>query len=119
MPDPNPDDGDVMAGDRRISRPDTALPDWHNPDASYRPIPIAWFAGAFLLQMVTLTVIFVALASVHGFVTIAAAGLATGMIGAWTWRRGMHSAPRGWRIATIVALSIQLIFVVLGAAGRM
>ena len=42
---------DIMAGERRISRTDTALPDWYVSDAAYRPIPIAWFAGALVLQV--------------------------------------------------------------------
>jgi hypothetical protein len=42
---------DIMAGERRISRTDTALPDWYVSDAAYRPIPIAWFAGALILQV--------------------------------------------------------------------
>ncbi len=38
---PNPREEDIYAGERRVSRPDSALPDWHIPDAAYRPIPIA------------------------------------------------------------------------------
>ena len=54
---PNPREEDIYAGDRRVSRPDSALPDWHIPDAKYRPIPIAWFAAAFLIQMVVLAIV--------------------------------------------------------------
>ena len=108
-----------MAGDRRISRPDTALPDWHVPDASYRPIPIAWFAGAFLLQMVVLFAIFMIFLSKHGAFTIGLSALATGAIGAWTWERGMKDAGGGWRTATIGMLLVQFLFVCLGASERL
>ena len=107
-----------MAGDRRIARPDTALPDWHNPDASYRPIPIAWFAAAFLLQMIVLFAVFIVLVNTHGAFTIAIGALATGAIGKWTWERGMKNAPRGWKIATATVLAIQLAFIALGVSER-
>ena len=116
---PNPREEDIMAGDRRISRPDSALPDWHIPDASYRPIPIAWFAAAFLLQMIVLFAIFILLSSQSGWITIALSSLATGAIGMWTWDRGMRDAGIGWRGATIVVLVIQLAFVCLGASARL
>lgn len=107
-----------MAGDRRLSRPDSALPDWHIPDAKYRPIPIAWFAAAFLLQMVVLTAIFVILSGQTGWITIALSALATGALGMWTWDRGMKDAGNGWKIATVLMLTAQLAFVCLGAASR-
>ena len=107
-----------MAGDRRLSRPDSALPDWHIPDAKYRPIPIAWFAAAFLLQMVVLTAIFVILSGQTGWITIALSALATGALGMWTWNRGMKDAGNGWKIATVLMLTAQLAFVCLGAASR-
>jgi len=110
--------GDIMAGDRRIARPDSALPDWHMPDAAYRPVPIAWFAAAFLLQMVVLTFLFIILFAKPAWVTIVLAAVTTGVLGAWTWDRGMKSAGAGWRIATAAMLAVQLGFVCLGAAAR-
>ena len=124
MPDregkyPDPREEDIYAGDRRVSRPDSALPDWHIPDAKYRPIPIAWFAAAFLVQMVVLFTIFVALVSQSGWITIILSSLATGALGMWTWERGMKDASNGWQIATIVMLVLQLAFVCLGASTRL
>jgi hypothetical protein len=107
-----------MAGERRIARPDTALPDWHIPDAAYRPIPIAWFAAAFLIQMVVLTGLFVLLVGRSGWITIIAATLATLLIGGWTWERGMKDAGAGWRTASVVVLGLQLALIALGAAAR-
>jgi hypothetical protein len=120
MPDPfpNPREEDIMAGDRRLSRPDSALPDWHIPDAAYRPIPIAWFAGAFLLQMIGLFVLFMVLIGQPGWVTILLSILATGAIGLWTWDRGMKGAGTAWQVATFVMLAVQLALVCLGAASR-
>lgn len=107
-----------MAGDRRVSRPDSALPDSIIPDASYRPIPIAWFAAAFLLQMIVLFALFVVLIGLSGWLTIALSAIVTGALGKWTWERGMKNAGSGWQIATAVMLAVQLAFVCLGAASR-
>lgn len=118
-PYPDPREEDIYAGDRRVSRPDSALPDWHIPDAAYRPIPIAWFASAFLLQMIVLFGLFVVLIGLSGWITIALSALATGALGMWTWDRGMRDAGLGWQIATAVMLAVQLGFVCLGAAARL
>jgi hypothetical protein len=109
---------DVMAGDRRIARPDSALPDSIIPDAAYRPVPIAWFTAAFLLQMAVLTFLFIVLLGKSGWVTILFATTATLILGAWTWDRGMEKAGRGLQIATAVMLAVQLGLVCLGAAAR-
>ena len=119
MPEPQENEnGDVVFEDRRIARPDTALPDWYAPDAHYRPIPITWFAGAFLIQMIVLFVIFIGLLSFNGLFTIAFSCLATGSIGKWTWDRGMSHAGKGWQVATILVLALQLGLSVLGALPR-
>ena len=117
-PLPREESGDFMAGDRRIARTDSALPDWHVPDGSYRPIPIVWFAGAFLLQMLVLTVLFFALIAFHPVATIACALLVTAWIAHWTWERGIAQSGAGWKIATVAVLAMQLGLVVLGAAMR-
>ncbi len=116
---PNPHEEDIMAGDRRLSRPDASLPDWEVPDTSYRPIPIVWFTGAMIVQLLVMTTLVFALAGLPGYFTIAGAGVATGAIGAWTWRRGMARAAAGWRIATILMLVAQLSLVLLAVADRM
>ena len=118
-PFPDPREQDILAGDRRVSRPDSALPDSIIPDAAYRPIPIAWFAAAFLLQMVVLFVLFVVLIGQSGWMTIALSAMATGALGMWTWDRGMQNAGAGWKIATVLMLTAQLAFVCLGAATRL
>ncbi|RNJ62980.1 MAG: hypothetical protein EDM03_00590 [Porphyrobacter sp. IPPAS B-1204] len=122
MPDspyPDPREEDIMAGERRLSRPDSALPDWHIPDAAYRPIPIAWFAGAFLLQMIVLFGLFIMLAGNSGWITIALCTLATLGLAGWTWERGMKDAGPAWQIATGLMMAAQWAFVCLGAAARL
>ena len=101
-------EGDVMVGDRRIARTDTALPDWYASDAAYRPIPIAWFAGALVLQVVTqpaAVMLFWGLLGLPRLVVVAVALLASGMIWQFTWDRGMHGAPKAWQWASGLMLA--------------
>jgi len=108
---PNPAEEDIAYGDRRLSRPDASVPDWEVPDTSYRPIPIVWFTGAFLIHLVVVMAILVVLGRFGAWVTVPAAALAAGAVGAWTWERGMESAGTGWKIATILILLFNLLFV--------
>lgn len=97
---------DIMAGDRRIARTDTALPDWYVSDAAYRPIPIAWFAGALVLQVLLQpAIVYLGWAggSSTGFMLACAIG-GTGLIWYMTQQRGMASASLAWRVATILML---------------
>ena len=124
---PNPRDEDVMAGDRRISRPDTLLPDWEIPDAAYRPIPIVWFTGALLLQMFGLAALAAVLVETleaipsgqSGWVLLAMTAAFSLAVGMWTWDRGMRSASRGWRIATALMMIAQWSVVALAVGLRL
>ncbi|MEM7664510.1 MAG: hypothetical protein AAF250_01515 [Pseudomonadota bacterium] len=116
---PNPREEDIMAGDRRISRPDSSLPDWEMPDTAYRPIPIVWFTGAFVIQMVVLFGLFVLLLRLHGAITIALSALVSGVIVAWSWDRGLKDAARGWQIATIIVMVVQFLVICAGASDRL
>lgn len=103
-----PNEGDVMAGDRRIARADTALPDWYASDAAYRPIPIAWFAGALVLQVVAqpaTVMLFWGLFGLPRLAVVAIALLISGMIWQFTWDRGMSGAPKPWQLATGLMLA--------------
>ena len=122
MPDserPDPRKDDIMAGDRRISRPDASLPDWEVPDSAYRPIPIVWFTGALIVQMIGIYAGFLLLIQAHGLLTIGLAALITGAVGAWTWNRGMQDVDTGWKIATILMLVGQLAFVCFAVSERL
>ena len=100
-----------MAGDRRLSRPDASVHDWEVPDTSYRPIPIVWFTGAFLIHLMAALGILIALGGFGPWLTVPAAAMAAGLIGAWTWERGMRSAGAGWKIATVAILLFNTLFV--------
>lgn len=104
---------DIIAGDRRLSRPDASVPDWEVPDTAYRPIPIVWFTGALITQLVLLFAVFWAFSWASGVITVSISGLVTGVIGAWTWQRGMAGASFGWRMATVIMMTSQLGLVVL------
>ncbi len=101
-----------MAGDRRLSRPDSSLPDWEMPDTAYRPVPIVWFTGAFFLHLILIIVFAAILFSQAAWIKVALTALAAGAIGEWTWERGMKDAGSGWKIATIIMLGINVFFVV-------
>jgi hypothetical protein len=88
------------------------------PDGEYRPIPIVWAAGAFVIQALALFVTFFALYAFDPLYTAAAAGLISILIGRWTWRRGMSRAPWGWKGATLAVLVANWALVSLGAQDR-
>ena len=124
MPDPeskypNPNEEDIYAGDRRISRPDSSLPDWYISDAKYRPIPIAWFAAAIVMQAALISFLWLLLSQLSGWITIALASLTTGGIFQWAWTRGIGDAGSGWRIATIAVMALQLVLIIIGVTNRL
>ncbi len=108
-----------MAGDRRISRPDSSLPDWYISDAKYRPIPIAWFAAAILIQTVVITGIWYVTLTTSGWVTIVLAALASIGVFLWSWGRGIGTAGQGWQFATIAVMLMQFGFIALGVSDRL
>lgn len=116
---PDPREEDIYAGDRRISRPDSALPDWYIADAKYRPIPIAWFAAAVLMQTVAVSSLFFILITKSGWITLALSGLASIGIATWSWQRGIGSAGKGWQIATVLTMGLQWGFIALGVSDRL
>ena len=102
------DEGEVMAGDRRIARSDTALPDWYVSDTHYRPIPIVWFAGALLMQVIAQPVLVGLTFGVLGLpqlVVVAICLAASGLIWHFTYERGMAEASAGWRWGTGLMLA--------------
>lgn len=109
---------DVVFGDRRLSRPDTSLPDWEVPDSAYRPVPIVWFTAALIAQQIALGAVFAAIPAGSNRIAIALAALLSAMIGRWTWERGMGSASLGWRTAMLVVLVGQFALVALAIAAR-
>ncbi|KPL68557.1 hypothetical protein SZ64_10840 [Erythrobacter sp. SG61-1L] len=85
------------------------------PEGTYRPLPIVWFAAAWLLQIFALPVMFFSLLTTHPAINIIACGLLTYAIGRWTFRRGMAGAGNGWRIFTVLALGFNWVVVSVAA----
>lgn len=113
------EDPSLPPGERPRDREDTQLPESLLPDSQYRPVPIVWFAGAMLVQTAVLAATGLLLAIAHPYAVIALASLGTGIVGQWTWSRGMKTAPAGWKLATILVLGAQLALVSLLAAARL
>lgn len=97
---------DIYAGERRISRPDSDLPDWYLPDASYRPIPIAWFAGALVMQIIAMPFIFIVTVGYGLLLVIGTSALISMAIGLLSWRRGIGIASPAWQIGTVAMLLV-------------
>lgn len=116
---PNPREEDIMAGDRRISRPDSSLPDWYISDASYRPIPIAWFAAAIILQSIAITAIAFVFLTSNAWLTLTLCALASVAIAVWTMQRGLAAANQAWTIALVIVMSVQFLFIAIGLGGRL
>jgi len=76
------------------------------PIGTYRPIPIAWFAGVLFLHPILLLLLMPFLVAQPLLVSGGATGLASFVVGWWTFRRGMGRAGRGWRIATVVTILV-------------
>ena len=82
-------------------------------EASYRPVPIVWFAAAWFLQVFALVTLYILLAAQAAILTAGATALSSWLIGRWTWARGMAQAGQGWRWATIAALALAWAWTVL------
>ena len=111
-------EGDIMAGDRRLSRADASLPDWEVPDTAYRPVPIVWFTAALFAQQIALLLVLALLPPDRNRLALMLAAMASAMIGKWTWTRGMATAPRGWQCVTAVMLAGQFALAALVFAAR-
>lgn len=74
------------------------------PAASYRPIPIVWFVGALFVQHWALRFILAFLVQWPSAVAMALASL---VIARRTFRRGMADAALLWRLATLMAMTVQ------------
>jgi len=74
------------------------------PVGRYRPIPIVWFAGAWVVQVLALVILFLLLMNKAALFTIAATAWSSLGIGKWTFGRGMSGASTAWKAATVAAL---------------
>lgn len=88
------------------------------PDGEYRPIPIVWAAGAFVIQAASLFATFFALYGLAPIYTALAAAAISLLIARWTWRRGMQAASRRWKAAVVTVLALNWALVSLAAQDR-
>lgn len=113
------EDGEVWGGDRRLSRPDTSLPDWEMPDGAYRPVPIVWFAGALFLQIIVQSLVTALVMGIFGgpaAVSFVCSAIATALVWRNCWSRGMASAGQVWQVLTGAMLLSTLGLVALALA---
>ncbi len=87
------------------------------PDTSYRPVPIVWFTGAFMLHLIAVHAIMLVIWPLGPLAVVCISALSAGAIGKWTWERGMEIAGVGWKFATIAMLCLNLLYVAAVAFG--
>jgi len=88
------------------------------PIGIYRPLPIVRFAGAIVVQVLALLLLFGLLYSKAGMFTVVTTALVSFALGKRTLDRGMVEASTGWRAATISVLALNWLIVSLGSLVR-
>lgn len=83
------------------------------PEGSYRPLPIVWCAGAWLIQIFVLPWVWILTLRAPPTVGALCAGLISFWIAHWTWRRGMARSSWAWQIATAALMVINLAAIVM------
>jgi hypothetical protein len=75
------------------------------PEATYRAVPIVWFASAMMLQFFALA--FLLSLPVIGIAIVALSAMVSVIVRFWIFRRGMARSSRAWKIATDAALLLN------------
>ena len=88
------------------------------PEGSYRPVPIVWLTAAWVVHSFVLIALFALLFSKPAIYTLLTTGIVTIWVTRWTFARGMAEAAGGWKVATVVLLVINWLFVAMGAYGH-
>ena len=95
--------------------PDIGVHSWpfgsYAPMAFYRPVPIVHFTGTILVQFLLDFVLRAWLAGVPGIFTIGVCTVLALILAKRTWVRWLRLASVVWRVATIAALVLNLLFV--------
>ncbi|MEM8917940.1 MAG: hypothetical protein AAGE37_03690 [Pseudomonadota bacterium] len=88
------------------------------PEAHYRPIPIVWFAGAWFLQSIGMTIMYLVLRNTAAIFTILTCAIIS--YGVWHWanERGMKDASSGWVFTTMVALGLNFALLIVAALAN-
>lgn len=88
------------------------------PEGSYRPVPIVWLTAAWVVHSLALIVLFFLLFEKPAIYTLLTTAIVTFWVTRWTFGRGMAEAGNGWKVATVVLLAINWLFVAMGTYGR-
>lgn len=96
----------------------TAVPGTWMPEAAYRPVPIVWFGGAFVLQSIQLIVFTIMFATKQPIYTAGTTLIATLAIAFWTWNRGIRGSTPVWQAATFGMLGFFWFWAAASAFSR-
>jgi hypothetical protein len=88
------------------------------PEGTYRPVPIVWFAAAWIVHSFSIGFLFLLLINKAAIFTWLTTLLISFAVARWTFNRGMRDSGLGWRIATIAALACNWGLIALTAAAR-
>jgi hypothetical protein len=85
------------------------------PMGFYRPVPIVRFTGLIVLQSAIDVALVAVLAGFPGVVTLGAGTVVALVLLRRAWRRWLATASHGWKVATVVALGLNLALVALAS----
>jgi len=89
------------------------------PMGFYRPVPIVRFVGTILLQFVLNLVLYDLLVLAPAAVTVGACTLLALILGARAYLGWLETAATGWKIATLAALALNVLWVAFFGVVRM
>ncbi len=120
MPQPDPPELHQVQPDRPPAPfEDTGVHAWplggYMPMGFYRPVPIVRFTGTIVLQNVINLVLLGLLFELDGLVTIAACTLVALLLARRALRRWLGQASTFWKVATLVALALNLALVAIAS----
>ena len=88
------------------------------PEVTYRPVPIAWFLAAWVVHSFSLAILMLILSAKPAFFALATTFVVSIAVVRWTFARGMQQAGRGWRVATVIALALNWLWVAMLVTSR-
>ena len=80
------------------------------PMAFYRPAPIVHFTGTVLVQFLLNLVLLAVFAAAPEFVTIASCAALALVLARRAFARWLGAASTAWKVATVAALALDLLF---------
>lgn len=85
------------------------------PLGFYRPVPIVRFTGTVVLQSLANSLLFEVLYELPGLVTVGACTAMTLLLGWRAFARWLGQASTAWKLATTVALALNLLLLTLAS----